>query len=157
MKPNTFKQLMQGATLQAGTISAIVHSRQAEATVDPVELESNLTAGGFTVTYLDKPNGAWARVYDADGVLRAQGYSSSREDALLHAAFGAVREEVAAQAVGQALEAARLEVMPELRQKLESRYILEGGPAVLVRDIGNMIAIREQAILEQAAQDQAKP
>ena len=142
MKPTMLKQLVSGAKVRAGALSILVHDCLDGETVNTELLPLAITAAGYTIVYTDKANGAWARVYGEGEILLAQGYAADRTEALLHAAFGAVREEVATKAVGEALESAGLSVTPELRQKMESRYILEGGRAILEQDIAQMIQLK---------------
>lgn len=135
MKDSTMKLMVQLASDEAGPISTITNSSVEQGIVLVSKLEPALKEAGYDIQYTDKTNGAWCKVYLVDrevelglhqAVLKAQGYSHDRQSALLHAAWGAVREENAAHKVNSKLKEAGIEVDQELRQKLESVHILEG-------------------------------
>lgn len=94
-------QVMKAAVLMAQTASGPISRLAVECmrgnSISIDRLEPALKADQYSIQYTSKTNGAWAHVYNHNQQLVAQGYSfDGRADALLHAIFGAVREEATA-------------------------------------------------------------
>jgi hypothetical protein len=160
VQKSAMQSMLKSAVKETGPISTIMLNtikmnpdrQPSQEEVDV--LQKALEDAGYKVAFEKGKNGAWARVFldtpdphpvtgtDEVGsqlVMKAQGYSSAGEaDALLCAMLGAVREEEATDAVGKALAEFKIKVDDTLRQKLESRYILEGGQARLDADVAQM-------------------
>lgn len=135
LKPTKMAELVRLAAEHAGPISNLVFGAIQGAQVTAKALSKLLQEGGaYKIAYEDAENGSWAWAYDKGGVMRAQGYARDREEALLYAALGAVREEHAAKVVRETLAAANVKVDDTLRQTLESRFIT-GGHAQLAKDM----------------------
>jgi hypothetical protein len=124
------RQTMEAAVVLAarghGPISQLAAQCIHGQAISPSKLNSALLAAGYELSFRDTENGsAWAWAHK-DGVMKAQGFAQSRDDALLHAVWGAIREEDAAKVVGDALAKKDIQVDEALRQTLETRYIVHG-------------------------------
>lgn len=123
------------AKLGHGPISKIAAGAVEVEMIVPSVLKTGLVEAGYTVTYHEGPRddapegkapvGAWVRV-KLDGVIAAQAYSHDEGDALLQAIYAAMREEDARVVIDKKLSERGFEVTPELRQRMESRYIVNG-------------------------------
>lgn len=123
MKDSTMKLMVLLAKEGKGPISKIANDSVQQNIVLVTQLEPKLKEAKYDVQYEDKENGAFCRVF-ADDTLKACGYSSAgQEDALLHAVYGACREENAAAVVQTVL--GDKEVPADVRTKLENAYALE--------------------------------
>lgn len=118
-----------------GPISKITAGAVEAGIIVPSILKALLTDAGYAVTYHEGPRddapegkapvGAWVRV-KLDNAIAAQAYSHDEGDALLQAIYAAMREEDGRVVVDQKLTERGFEVTPELRQRMESRYIVNG-------------------------------
>lgn len=127
------------AQRESGPISKIAAGAIGRGSISTSKLKTLLTEAGYSVTYHEGPGedapegkhpvGAWVMV-KLDGEVKARAYSHDEEDALLQAVWGAIREEDGAAVVAKELDARGFKVAPELRQALESRYIVAGMDAL---------------------------
>jgi len=135
-------QLVELAHKAAGPISRILRLHcgfdpvNERHFVDVAGFGAALLAAGYEIKYRPGTHdGVFVEVY-LSGVLKAAGFSGlGEEDALAHAGLGAVREEDAEKVVGDALREKGVKVDAALFQKLQSRYIAEGGRARLEKDM----------------------
>lgn len=126
-----------------GPLSKIAAGAVEAGIIVPSILKALMTDAGYAITYHEGPRddapegkapiGAWVRV-KLDGAIAAQAYSHDEGDALLQAVYAAMREEDAAVTVGKKLDERGFKVSPELRQRMESRYIVNG-PEQLEQDL----------------------
>lgn len=143
MRPQVMKEAIRLAKSDSGPFCMIAARCLKENQLDPVKLEVAIEQAGYTIRHEEATHGDWIRVVDPAGVLKAQGYSSAgREDAMLHAVYGAVREEEAAKVVDTLLVDRNIQVAPDLRQQLASRYITQGGRSRLEKDLAHLEALR---------------
>lgn len=127
------------AQLGSGPISKVAAGAVGRGTLSSAKLKTLLEEAGYSVTYHEgpgedapegsHPNGAWVLVKQ-DGIVKARAYSHDEDDALLQAVYGAMREEDGAAVVAKELDSRGFKVAPELRQALESRYIVAGRDAL---------------------------
>lgn len=139
MKESTLRQAIELAKSLSGPFCEIVAASTRAGAIQLSEVEPRLDAAEYKTEYRDANNGSWARVLDKGGALAAQGYSSDgRDDAFLHALWGAVREEHAHAHVDAALEKAGLSrPSDDVYLKLEQAFILQG-PDELARLVSGL-------------------
>lgn len=135
MRSAVLQNAIRLASAGNGVISKIVRGAVSKESINAAKLKTLLTEAGYSVTYHEgpgedapegqHPHGAWVLVRQ-DGVVKARAYSHDEDDALLQAVYGAMREEDGAVVVARELDGRGLKVTPELRQALESRYIVAG-------------------------------
>lgn len=143
MRTSSLNAAIDLARLTNGPISKITAGAVEAGIIVPSILKRLLTDVGYSITYHEgpgedapegqHPHGAWVLIKLND-VLAARAYSHDEADALLQAVYGAMREEDGRVVVAEALNTRGFEVTPELRQKLESRYIV-GGRDQLEQDL----------------------
>lgn len=123
MKTGNRVLMLKLAAQGHGPISRAVHVSVRGGSVQFTTLEAQLAAGGYVTTYDEGAFTTKCRIDDAQGHIRAAGLAGDRDEALLHAVLGAVREEHASFMVGTACSRLKLTLEPQERQKAESRYI----------------------------------
>ncbi len=136
MRSAVLKHAIELSQKKAGPISKIAANAYEAGIIVPSILKAGLEKAGYKVTFHEKPGenapegdakiGAWVLVQKG-GEIHARAYSHDRQDALLQAVYAAMREENARVVVDAELKKREFEVTPELRQALESRFIVKCG------------------------------
>jgi len=110
MKDSTMKVMVQQADAERGPLSKMAKDSIEQGIVLVTKLEEALANSNYIVDYEDRKNTTVCRIL-LDSGLVAYGLSGNgREDALLQAFSGAVREEVAAHHVDLKLSNDKIEV-----------------------------------------------
>ena len=123
MREKNWKQLIRLASRCDGPLSTITATSIRGGAMQFEMLERKLTEAGYTWAFNDGEHISRVQVLHGEAGCVAAGTSGDRDDALLHAMLGAVREEVARKAIREACAANSVEIDAKLASAMESRFI----------------------------------